>query len=192
MNPNCSSKFLFSSIIFYEYDFRTPATHTWPDIPSVPSLRHSQFLVIRPNPDLSRPDLQQLFYCDQNQVWIHLLLSRLARKQWFRNLLHWRLQFVSPIRTSTELQLETTQTNSRHNTDILNEIFVKINFLSNSHSDIILFILVSLASQSSPAFRRNEILMKSFKHSSTTSNRIYSFRVQVKKGLQQTRCENYN
>ena len=134
------------------------------------------------------------FIVIKNQMWILLFFYQriLARKQWFRNLLHWRCTQIISLRSGLlqSFKLQTTKTaDSETAWTFFIKLLSKLPFyqtVTQNH-----FIYSSLASQSSPAFRRNEILMKSLNHSSITSNRIYSFIVQLKKGQLQTKVRKF-
>ncbi len=201
MKPNCSSNFL----VFHRYILwiwhqkptltrnsrlppqKLPLCQVW--APLLPSLWSD------PAQTYGDRTCSNYFIVIKNQMWIHLFFYQriLARKQWFRNLLHWRCSQIVSLRSGLlqSFKLQTTKTaDSTTAWTLFMKSLSKLPFyqtVTQNH-----FIYSSLASQSSPAFRRNEILMKLFNHSSITSNRIYSFRVQVKKGLLQTRCENSN
>jgi len=191
--------FLFSIDIFYEYDTRNLHSLTrnslpLPRNPRVPSLSATPtFLVIRPSQDLSseiKPAATILLWSKMKCGYFYQ--RNLARKQWFRNLLHWRCLRYIFLRSGLlqSFKLQTTKTaDSETAWTFFIKLLSKLPFyqtVTQNH-----FIYSSLASQSSPAFRRNEILMKSLNHSSITSNRIYSFIVQLKKGQLQTKVRKF-
>lgn len=137
--------FLFSIDIFYEYDTRNLHSLTrnslpLPRNPRVPSLSATPtFLVIRPSQDLSseiKPAATILLWSKMKCGYFYQ--RNLARKQWFRNLLHWRCLRYIFLRSGLlqSFKLQTTKTaDSETAWTFFMKTFVKITLLSNSHSE---------------------------------------------------------
>ena len=203
VKPNCSSNFLvFHRYILWIWHQKPTLTRNSRP-PSPQKFRLCQVwapLLLRSlwsdpaQTDRDQPAATILLWSKIKCGYIFFYQRILARKQWFRNLLHWRCLRYIFLRSGLlqSFKLQTTKTaDSKTAWTFFIKLLSKLPFyqtVTQNH-----FIYSSLASQSSPAFRRNEIWMKSLNHSSITSNRIYSFSSSSEeRTTEQTRCENSN